>query len=285
MLTTLTVTGTEQVAAEMLRVHFSAPPGTFAESHNTDRYLKLVFPPADGPAMYPQDTNLRELRASAPPEQQPRVRTYSVRLLDAQAGTLAVDFVIHPGPSVAAAWAQQATAGVQLQVAGPGGHFRPDPEAHNLFVADPAGLPAALAGIEALPAGAVATLVAEVPTAAHVPPWSHCCSLTTDIAFTDEPAPAAPASGAVTATPTAAASLAERVRALPWPDGRVRVFAHGEAEEMMTRLRPYLRERGVAREDLSVSGYWRRGCDEDAFQRRKRLDAAAEREGKSGRVD
>lgn len=275
MLTTLTVSATEPIAAEMLRVHFTAEPGTFAESTNTDRYVKLVFPPATGPDLYPPATNLRQLRASAAPEDQPRVRTYTIRHLDAEAGTVAIDFVLHPGPSVAADWARAATPGQQLQVAGPGGHFHPDPHAHNLFVADPAGLPAALAGIEALPPEATATLIAEVPSLAHMPPVRAQCLVTTDIATTETTDDPDAAVDSARSEPPA--SLADRVRSWPWPDGRVRVFAHGEAEEIMTNLRPYLRSRGVAKDDLSVSGYWRRGYDEDAFQRRKRADAERER--------
>ena len=42
--------------------------------------------------------------------------------------------------------------------------------------------------------------------------------------------------------------LAGTVRALPWLDGRVDVFVHGEAQTVMQEIRPYLlRERGVAR--------------------------------------
>ncbi|MDD7941206.1 hypothetical protein PHK61_22565 [Actinomycetospora lutea] len=36
-----------------------------------------------------------------------------------------------------------------------------------------------------------------------------------------------------------------------------------------------LEERGVAREMLSISGYWRRGADEDTFQEEKRAAATS----------
>jgi NADPH-dependent ferric siderophore reductase len=61
------------------------------------------------------------------------------------------------------------------------------------------------------------------------------------------------------------------VRELPWLLGRVHAFVHGEAEVTMQRIRPYLlRERGVPRGDLSISGYWRRGSNEDSFRTWKR---------------
>ncbi|QXC60904.1 siderophore-interacting protein [Aquihabitans sp. G128] len=49
-------------------------------------------------------------------------------------------------------------------------------------------------------------------------------------------------------------------------------FVHGELG-MVRELKPFLaQERQVPRELLSVSGYWRRGKDEDGFQVEKRND-------------
>ena len=48
----------------------------------------------------------------------------------------------------------------------------------------------------------------------------------------------------------------------------------------MKELRRYLQvERGIPREQLSISGYWRRGADEDGWQASKReWNAQVERE-------
>ncbi len=71
--------------------------------------------------------------------------------------------------------------------------------------------------------------------------------------------------------------LVDTVRALPWRAGRVHVFAHGEAQSVMHGLRPYfLKERGVARADASISGYWRQGRTEEGFRQWKSELAAAE---------
>ncbi|MEU0215159.1 SIP domain-containing protein, partial [Streptomyces sp. NPDC006265] len=65
-------------------------------------------------------------------------------------------------------------------------------------------------------------------------------------------------------------ALVEAVRNLEFPEGRVHAFVHGEAH-FVKRLRHLLRvERQVAREDLSISGYWRRGHNEDGWQASKR---------------
>jgi NADPH-dependent ferric siderophore reductase len=75
-------------------------------------------------------------------------------------------------------------------------------------------------------------------------------------------------------------ALSAAVRALDWPAGRVHVFAHGEAQEIMHQLRPYLfGERGLARDQVSVSGYWRRGRTEEGFREWKSDLARREADG------
>ena len=62
-------------------------------------------------------------------------------------------------------------------------------------------------------------------------------------------------------------AVVSAVRDLEWLPGRVHAFVHGEAQETMHGLRPLLlTERGLTREQLSISGYWRRGRTEDGFR-------------------
>ncbi|HRI96635.1 MAG TPA: SIP domain-containing protein, partial [Nocardioides sp.] len=71
--------------------------------------------------------------------------------------------------------------------------------------------------------------------------------------------------------------LAAAVRALEWLPGRVHVFVHGEAEEVMHGVRPYLfKELGLDRDQVSISGYWRRGRSEEGFRQWKSDLRAAE---------
>ena len=73
--------------------------------------------------------------------------------------------------------------------------------------------------------------------------------------------------GAVPGTTTL---LADGLRAVPWREGRVHVFAHGEREAMKS-LRDYLfGERELERSQVSLSGYWAYGRTEDRFQAEKR---------------
>ena len=255
MLNTLTLLSREYVSPNMVRLNFQAASPVFADAPSSDSYIKLVFP-ADG-NLFPEDTNIRDLRASLPDSEQPRVRTYTIRKVDRAKNIVSVDFVTHSGESVAASWAASAPEGERIQVAGPGGVYVPDAEAHNLFVADDAGLPAALAGIEALPAGGQATLFAEVESPQHTQPVESCGEVEVVWSYRN---------GSETS------DLVDNVLAWDWPNTRVRVFAHGERTTMMRDLRPHFRSHGVGGKDLSVSGYWRLVFDEDAFQAGKRSD-------------
>jgi NADPH-dependent ferric siderophore reductase len=230
--TQLTVTSTETVTPVIRRVWFRSDDlSAFTDSGWTDRYVKLQFPDA--------------------------VRTYTALFPDVAAGTLAIDFVTHGDEGVAGPWAQAARPGDRLEVRGPGGGYRPDPTADwHLIVGDESAIPAIGAALEALPAGAVARVVLLVEDAGH------------------EPALRLPEGAELTVLHRARLApdegLGSAVRALDWLPGRVHVFAHGEAQEVMHGIRPYLLgERGLARDQLSLSGYWRRGRTEEGFRRWK----------------
>jgi NADPH-dependent ferric siderophore reductase len=79
-------------------------------------------------------------------------------------------------------------------------------------------------------------------------------------------------------------ALLEAVRALEFPEGRPHAFVHGEAG-FVKELRRLLRvDLQIPREDLSISGYWRLGHNEDGWQASKREWNArieAEQEGRA----
>jgi NADPH-dependent ferric siderophore reductase len=228
--TQLTVTSTESVTPVIRRVWFrSEDLSSFAESGWTDRYVKLQFPDA--------------------------VRTYTALFPDVVAGTLAIDFVVHGDTGVAGPWAQTVQPGDRLEVRGAGGAYRPDPTADwHLLIGDESAVPAITAALEALPADAVARVVVLVEDAGHEP---------------DLPLPAR-AELTLLHRVSERDGLAAAVRRLDWLPGRVHAFVHGEAEEVMHGIRPYLlKERGLDRDQVSISGYWRRGRSEEGFRQWK----------------
>ena len=65
-------------------------------------------------------------------------------------------------------------------------------------------------------------------------------------------------------------ALVAAVRGLEFPEGEVHAFVHGEAT-FVKDLRGHLRlDRGLPMAQLSISGYWRRGMNEDGWQSSKR---------------
>lgn len=235
--TTLVVTSTERLSPGMIRVHF----------HSDD--LSAFADSADTDRYVKLVLGTREERV---------VRTYTALNPDVAAGTLDIDFVVHGDVGFAGPWAAAAQPGDVLEVNGPGGGYAPDPSADwHLLAGDEAGLPAIRAALEALPEDAQGHAVIEAYGADHVQPLH------------------APAG--VEVTWVTDGGLEAAVRALPWREGRVQVFVHGEAEVTMHGIRPYLlKERGVDRRAASISGYWRQGRTEETFRVWKQELAAAE---------
>jgi NADPH-dependent ferric siderophore reductase len=96
----LRVIRTEPVAPSMVRVVLGGDGFTdFLGRHDalaeryTDTYVKLVFL-ADG-FVYPEPLDLDVVKATMPAEAWPVLRTYTVRWVDAVAGEIAIDFVVH----------------------------------------------------------------------------------------------------------------------------------------------------------------------------------------------
>lgn len=246
---------TERIAPHMVRVVLGGDGlEGFAAGEFTDHYIKLLFP-VEG-VEYPEPFDITRVRADFPREQWPRTRTYTVRSWDAEARELAVDFVVHGDEGVAGPWAARAEAGEEVLFLGPGGAYAPSVEADwHLLAGDESALPAIAAALESMPAG--------VPVRAFI-----------EVAGPEERQPlTAPASAEIVwlnreGRPVGE-PLLDAVRSLDFPSGRVQAFVHGEAG-FVKELRRLLRvEREVPREDLSISGYWRRGHDEDGWRAAK----------------
>ncbi|MFI7023795.1 siderophore-interacting protein [Micromonospora sp. NPDC049900] len=220
----------------------------------TDTYIKIVFP-VDG-VVYPRPMDLAAIRREMPREHYPRLRAYTVRNWDAAAGEMTVDVVHHGDEGLGGPWAAALRPGDEVLFVGPGGAYAPSPEADwHLMVGDESAMPAIAASLARLPAGAPAYVFVEV-----------------DGPLDEQPLPS-PGAVAVTwlhrgARPVGEA-LVDAVRGLDFPPGAVQAFVHGEAG-FVRQLRKLLRvERGVPRDALSISGYWRRGLDDEGWRASK----------------
>lgn len=256
----LTVIRTEQIAPSLRRVVLGGPGFADFERNRaalpqtyTDLYGKLVFL-ADG-FEYPEPLDLTVVKEQMPADAAPVMRTYTIRWVDEATRELAIDFVVHGDEGIAGPWAAHAEPGDEIHLRGPNGGYAPDPSADwHLFVGDEASIPAIAAALEALAAGDRAVAFIEVygpedeialPTKADLElHWLH----------------RADAAAGTTSL------LDDAVRDWPWLPGRAHAFIHGESA-LLKSVRPFvLNDKAVARADVSVSAYWRRGTTEEGFR-------------------
>jgi NADPH-dependent ferric siderophore reductase len=221
----------------------------------TDHYVKILFPPPG--VTYPEPFDVAAIRETLPREQWPLVRTYTIRRWLPEAQEMWIDFVVHGDTGIAGPWAASARPGDVFRFNGPGGGYTPDPAAEwHLLAGDESALPAIAAALEKMPPGARVKAFIEVADASEEQKletqadaevvWLHRGS---------QPI---------------GSPLVEAVRALEFPSAAVQVFVHGEAN-FVKELRGYFRrEKQLPMSQMSISGYWRQGMNEDGWQSSKR---------------
>ncbi|MGO2749132.1 MAG: siderophore-interacting protein [Pseudoclavibacter sp.] len=252
----LTVERTERLSRSLVRVHLSGADLDDFDIGHADAYLKLHFGGGVGELELPFD--LQELRATLPIDQVPVRRTYTVRGIDRENGTVAIDFVVHGDSGVAGPWARDARPGDVIVGTTPHGAYSPLAESDwHLLCGDESALPAIARTLEAMPVGAKGAVLVEVAGDEDHIELSVPDGVTLTWLHRGE-------HGGFDRQ-----LLAEAVDGLEFPQGVVQVFAHGEREQMK-RLRKIFSERGIERAQLSLSGYWAAGRTEDAFQSEKR---------------
>ncbi len=265
------VVRTERLTPHMQRVVLGGEGlAGFGTRGSTDHYVKLLFGPEG--VSYPEPFDMERIRAEFPREQWPVNRTYTVRAWDPRLRELTLDFVVHGDEGLAGPWATRVQPGELVRLLGPGGAYAPDPSADwHLLAGDESALPAIAAALEAMPAGAEVHAFIEVSDAEE----EQKIASDVEVVWLHR------------GDRAVGEALVEAVRALEFPEGRLHAFVHGEAA-FVKELRRLLRvERQVPREDLSVSGYWRLGHNEDNWQVAKQewnARVEAEQEGTSTTV-
>jgi NADPH-dependent ferric siderophore reductase len=195
-----------------------------------------------------------KLRITPPGESEPRTRTYTVRDWDAERGRLSIDFVHHGSAGVAGPWAASAQPGDELLLLGPGGAYTPDPDADwHLMVGDASVVPAIAASLRRVPAGVPVQVLIEVDGPEEEQPLESPGDLRLTWLHRTGDKDALPAA----------------VRALEFPAGAVHAFVHGEASAVREIRRHLLLDRGLPREALSISGYWKRSRTEEGWREDK----------------
>jgi NADPH-dependent ferric siderophore reductase len=221
----------QQVTPNMVRIVLGGEGlAGFAVGEFTDHYVKLQLPDPGDPS-------------------RTRTRSYTVREWDGERGELTIDFVVHGEEGVAGPWAIAARPGDTLQLNGPGGAYAPDPAAAwHLMVGDPSVIPAISASLARIPAGVGVHVLIEVE------------------GRDDEQPLDTPGDLHLTWAHGGPGSVVEKVESYTFPEGPVSAFVHGEASTVRAVRRHLLVDRAIAREAISISGYWKQSRTDEGWR-------------------
>ncbi|WP_296950391.1 siderophore-interacting protein [uncultured Massilia sp.] len=171
----------------------------------------------------------------------PARRDYTPRRHDREARELVIEFALH-GHGVASTWARTARVGQRLTVGGPrGSMIVPMACAWHLLVGDATALPAIARRLEELPEGARVVVLALAGADARRALPTRASA---EVRWFDTPQ-----------------ALLDALRALPLPPGHGFAWGGGEAA-VMAQVRALLADKGLPRQAMRVSAYWKEGVAE-----------------------
>ncbi|MGO1543007.1 MAG: siderophore-interacting protein [Gulosibacter sp.] len=258
--TVLEVLRREQLTPHMVRLFIGGPHfEKFNANDFTDPYIKIFFAKPELGLEPPY--NVAELRESLAPDDLPVTRTYTVREVNAEEQWISVDFVIHgDSDGLAAPWAAAVEPGERVVFAGPGGGYAPDPTADwHLLAGDESALPAIASSLEAMSEDATGVALIEVGGKEDEQPIRKPAGIDLQWVYRGE-----------NEEPGTSDVLVDAVKNVPWREGRVQVFAHGEREAIKKLRDVFFKGHDLERKQVSISGYWAYGRTEEKFQAEKR---------------
>ncbi|WP_147916213.1 siderophore-interacting protein [Ruania zhangjianzhongii] len=205
--------------------------------HHDDRFDNL-------PATFGFGGYLKYL--SLPKGTRPVIRNYTVRQFRTDPLELDVDFLVHGSEGTAGPWAAEVEPGTHAALIDQGCGWQPLPAAQTVLVADESGLPAVAGILRDMPRDAVGHALIELYDPADrqqlLPPAGM------SVHWLERDPGATP--GSVALSTLAALDLdAEDLQG----------FAVGEAGLATGARRHLVRERGVGKDRVTFSGYWRLG--------------------------
>ncbi|MFD6531738.1 SIP domain-containing protein [Streptomyces sp. NPDC060184] len=187
-----------------------------------------------------------EAKLIVPKDPRPLSRVYTVRRWDPERCELDVDFVEH-GVGVGTTWASRTGPGDRIHLSGPSTSKAFPAGADWLLVAgDDTALPAIGRLLDELPPGTRAQVFIEIAEDAHRQELRELPGVVVTWLVR---------SGAPAGT---ASLLTESVRGARWWPGQVFAWLAGEHTAVRDMRRHLVEDRGVPKEDIDFSGYWRR---------------------------
>lgn len=243
------VHSTRSVVPSIVRVTLEGPDLDGFSSLGPADHVRVQFPdPATGELTLPEVTadGMRRPEGGVVIS---RDYTPLATRVGADGTQLDLDFVVHGDEGPASAWAARAAAGDPLGVAGPrGSRLVPEGIERLVLIADETALPASRRWLELLPAGVPVTAVFDVAD-------DDVSTYFDDL----DPALTGRMSAEWLFRVDGPGQLDEAVRSLGAIDDTTFVFLAGEATALAPVRRHLRRGLGLPAEQVSASGYWRRG--------------------------
>lgn len=229
------------LTAHMRRITFRGDDlARFATDDNL--HVRLFFPLPGQHPLWPL-RGLDGLMQPVPPERKPAVRKYTIRRIDAAAGALDIDFVLHDDPGPGSDWARRAGRGDRIGMAGPGG-LGAKPADWMLLAGDETALPAIARILESLPVNTKGRAIVVVDEAGDEIPLT--CAAGIEIRWIHR-----------TSSPIdfVSAVLAQEI---PGTGSRF-CWAAAEFDQIQSIRRYWRDEVGLAKDEQLAVAYWRKG--------------------------
>lgn len=227
----------------MIRIVFGGEDlRRFTTSGDPDERLVVVLPRA-GERETPAPVRQEDGTLDYPVDDEPELRSYTVRRWDGAKPEMVIDFVRHEG-GVAAAWAIQAQVGDVVYLSPANGWYGPPADATwQLLLADMTALPALGRIVEELPAGMRAIVVAEVAADGDQQQLTSAADVTYD--------------WVVGGNGHGPSRMLQTLKGIELPDGPGYIWFAGEAAESRAIRKYVRRELGWPTERFTILGYWR----------------------------
>lgn len=234
----------------MLRVRFTGSDFADFASAGPSDHVKIFFPDPDtGAYNHPEPAAPGE-DGLVRPDGPMFSRDFTPLRVGRDGGEVTVDIDVftHPSPGPAARWAADAAPGDELVIAGPrGSRAAPQDASRLLLFADETALPAAARFAREVPAG---TDVDVIAVTGDDGAWVH--GYLTESARPGIHVHHVPG-------PVDGDALVRALDAVDPIDEGTFVFAAGEASALLPLRRHVRRTLNLPREQVALSGYWRRG--------------------------
>lgn len=242
-----TVSHVRQISPRMRRITFADDSLLSWVGGAPDQRIKIFFPrPGQERPVYPTGDKWWLDWRLMPEDTRAVYRTYTVRRQ--RAGELDVDFVLHEHGGPGTRWAAAARPGDHVGIWGPGSAYQPLDADWQLIAGDETALPAVSAIVESLAPDTRALVLLEVGGPADE---QDLCSFgRADIRWLHRGADHA----------GEGSQLVDAIRELTLPGGRPYCWVAGESSMATSVRRHLVNDRGVHREHVYFSGYWRYGA-------------------------